>query len=234
LYGPSYFGIAGYLDDDRSYFMARPLATAAGAQWVGNNDVGLGVDLTAWRGPWYVSAAAMDGKANRQYPHFSSLGDGQLLYLGEVGFESDRGGPDEGALRLTLSHLDVRDGDEPDKGPGHSAMVSGYRSFDASWALAGRWSRSWKRLSGDYQELYSVGLLWLLPFGRSLDVFGVGAFTGQPSDAARGTESGTELFYRLQISQTLNLMPSVQYWNRDQTGGGSGAWVGGLRVNFEF
>ena len=234
LYGPSYFGIAGYLDDDRSYFMARPLATAAGAQWVGSNDLGLGVDLTAWNGPWYVSAAAMDGKANRQYPDFSSLGDGQLLYLGEVGVELDRGGPAEAAVRVTLSHLDVRDGDGPDKGPGQSAMVSGYRNFAGRWALAGRWSRSWKRLSADYRELYSLGFLWLAPPARSRDVFGVGVFTGQASDASRGRESGSELFYRLQITQTLNLMPSVQYWNRDQTGGDSGAWVGGLRVNFEF
>ncbi len=234
LYGPSYFGISGYLDDDRSYFMARPLATPAGAQWVGGNDIGLGVDLTAWNGPWYVSAAAMDGKANRQYPHFSSLADGQLLYLGEVGLEFDRGGPNEAAVRLTGSHLDVHDGAAPDKGPGQSAMVSGYRTFAGRWALSGRWSRSWKRLSSDYRELYALGLLSLRPLSRSLDVAGLGVFTGQPSDASRGTESGAELFYRLQLTQALNLMGSAQYWSRDRAGGGSGAWVGGLRVNFEF
>ena len=46
--------------------------------------------------------------------------------------------------------------------------------------------------------------------------------------------AGSELFYRLQITQAVNLMPSIQYWNRDRAGSGSGAWVGGLRVNFEF
>lgn len=234
LYGPSYFGVARYLDDDRAYFMARPLATAAGAQWVGNNDIGLGATVTAWKGPWYVSAGAMDGKANRNYPDFPSLADGQLLYLGEVGLEWDVGGPNEAALRLTGSYLDVRDGAAPDKGPGQSAMISGYRNFAGRWALAGRWSRSYERLSADYRELYSVGVLWLVPFSRSHDAFALGVFTGQPSDSSRDRESGTELIYRLQITQAINLLPSIQYWSRDETGGGSGAWIGGLRVNFDF
>ena len=48
LYAPSYFGPARYLDDDRRFFMARPLAAAAGAQWVGYNDIGLGVNGVVW------------------------------------------------------------------------------------------------------------------------------------------------------------------------------------------
>ena len=35
LFAASYFALTTYLDDDRRYFMARSLAAAAGAQWVG-------------------------------------------------------------------------------------------------------------------------------------------------------------------------------------------------------
>jgi hypothetical protein len=236
LYGPSYFGVGIYLDDDRRFFMARPLATAAGAQWVGFNDIGLGVTLTRWSGPLHVTLGAMDGKANRKYPDFGSLLDGQLLYLAEVGYEHDLEGPDETALRLTFSHLDVEDGDAPQRGPGQSLMVSGVKTFDGSWALAVRWSKSFERLSADYRDLISLGLLLLEPTQRENDILGVGAFLADPSDESFGAEYGGEVFYRLQLTQAMNLMPDLQYWSNDRTDDGSseGKWIIGFRLNFEF
>jgi hypothetical protein len=235
LYAPSYFGPARYLDDDRRFFMARPVAAAGGAQWVGNNDIGLGVNGVFWKNPLYVSVAVMDGKANRQYPDFGSLVDGEFLYLGEIGYERDADGPNEVALRLTVSHLDVHDGVGPERGPGQSVMVSGDRKFNGRWALAGRWSRSFERLSGDYRELFSLGAMWLEPFGRSQDIAGFGIFAGEPSDADRGVESGFEVFYVLRFTQTVSLMPDVQYWHRnDRDGPGARSWVLGFRADFEF
>jgi hypothetical protein len=235
LYAPSYFGPARYLDDDRRFFMARPLAAAGGAQWVGYNDIGLGVNGILWKNPFYVSLALVDGKANRQYPDFASLFDGQFLYLGEIGFERDVDGPNEAALRLTVSHLDLDDGEGPEHGPGQSVMLSGDRHFNGRWALAGRYSRSFERLSADYRGLLSVGVMWLLPFARSQDIAGFGLFAGDPSDPDRGTESGFEVFYRLQLTQAVGLMPDLQYWSRDdRDGDGARAWVWGIRAEFEF
>ncbi|MBT8108698.1 MAG: hypothetical protein KJP17_10710 [Gammaproteobacteria bacterium] len=235
IYAPSYFGAARYLDDDRRYFMARPLATAAGAQWVGFNDVGLGVNGIAWNGPWYLSLAAIDGKANRQYPDFKSLQDLQLLYIGEVGFESDIDGPNEAAVRLTVSHLDVTDGDNPSKGRGQSIMISAEKRFNGRWAVAGRWSESFERLSADYRDLYSIAAMWLTPLERDADIAGLGLFSGRPSDGTRGRESGGEIFYRVKLTQAVGLMVDFQYWSRDDDGGEStDSRVWGLRTEFEF
>ena len=235
LYAPSYFGPARYLDDDRRFFMARPLAAAAGAQWVGNNDIGLGINGIVWKSPLYASVAIMDGSANRRYPDFSSLADGQFLYLGEVGFERDVDGPNEAALRVTFSHLDVNDGENPEKGAGQSVMVSGDIRFQGRWALAGRWSKSFNRLSADYRELASLGLLRLDPFSRSQDLVGLGLFAGDPSDSTRGWESGVEVFYRLRLTQAISVMPDIQYWWRDdQDGERARTWVWGIRSEFEF
>jgi len=235
LYAPSYFGPARYLDDDRRFFMARPLAAAAGAQWVGYNDIGLGVNGIAWKAPIYVSVALVDGRANRQFLDFSSVFDGQLLYLGEIGFESDVDGPNEAAIRVTVSHLDVADGEEPELGPGQSLMISGDKRFDGKWALAGRWSRSYNRLSADYKELASLGLLWLGPLGRSTDLGGFGLFAGKPSDGTLGWESGFEIFYRLRLTNAVSVLPDLQYWRRDDPDGdGTRSWVWGIRSEFEF
>jgi len=235
LYAPSYFGPARYLDDDRRFFMARPLAAAAGAQWVGFNDIGLGVNTIFWKGPWYASLAILDGKANRKYPDFGSLWDGEFLYLGEVGYERDADGPNESAVRLTVSHLDVRDGDNPAAGPGQSIMVSADRRFDGRWALAGRWSRSFNRLSADYRDLVSIGILSLAPFAREQDIAGFGVFTGRPSDSQRGRESGFEVFYRVVLTQAVGVMPNLQYWSRDEPSGENArTYVWGIRAEFEF
>ena len=235
LYAPSYFGPARYLDDDRRFFMARPLAAAGGAQWVGNNDIGLGVNGVFWKNPLYVSVAVMDGNANLNYPDFASLADGQLLYLAELGFERDVDGPNEAAVRLTVSHLDLRDGEGPEHGPGQSVMISADRHFGGHFALAGRWSKSFERLSADYRELASLGLMWLRPFSRLQDIAGLGFFVGDPSDPDRGTESGFEIFYRLKLTQALSVMSNLQYWSRDDRHGeGPRTWVWGIRAEFEY
>jgi len=61
------------------------------------------------------------------------------------------------------------------------------------------------------------------------------AWVGDPSDSDRDVESGFEIFYKAQISQALTLTPDIQYWSTDgATDHGTHAWVGGLRLNFEF
>jgi len=234
LFAAGYFGSAVYLDDDRKFFMARPLAAAAGAQWVGNNDIGLGANVVVWRNPYYISLAAIDGKANRKYPDFDSLLDGELLYLGEVGIESDLDGPNEAIVRLTATHLDLS-GENPEEGPGESMMFSAERRFGGRWAIFGRWSKSFRRLSADYRELLSAGGAWLRPFGFDQDFMGFGFFAGTPSDPAKSDEYGAELSYKVQLTQDFSVMPDLQYWYRsDPDSQRTSVWIAGVRANFEF
>jgi hypothetical protein len=234
LFAAGYFGSAVYLDDDRKFFMARPLAAAAGAQWVGSNDIGLGANLVLWHSGYYVSVAAIDGKANRKYPQFDSFLDGEFLYLAEAGFEHNLDGPNETIFRVTASHLDL-DGDNPENGPGQSLIVSAERRFDGRWAAFGRWSKSYNRLSADYRELLSLGMAWLQPFNFSQDFMGLGFFVGDPASPERGDEYGAELSYKLQLTQDASLMPDLQYWyRRDPDGQRTATWIAGIRFNFEF
>jgi len=233
LFASSNFGIARYLDDDRRNFLARPLAAAAGAQWIGDHDIGLGVNVIGWRNPFYVAVAVMDAKAKRTWPDVSSLLDGELLYIGEVGYERDEDGPNHAALRLTLSYMDRDDGAGPEKGPGYAVALSAVRRFDGRFAVFGRWTRSWHRRSSKYRELLSIGGAWTRPFGRGEDFLGLGFFVADPSDGKRHTESGIELSYRVQLTQALSVMPDLQYWMRDEAGGDVDAVIVGVRLNFE-
>ncbi len=235
LFTPAFFGPSVYLDDDRRFFLARPLASAAGAQWVGSNDIGLGAQIVAWKHDLYATFSVIDGDADRKFPDFSSLAEGRLLYLGEVGIERDMDGPNEFAIRFTFTHLDetVRDGTV--KPPGESAIISFERKFDDRWALAGRWSKSYRRLTADYQELYSFGLLLLRPFSFDDDSVGLGLFAGDPADSGKGTEYGAEIFYKLRLTQDVSFMPDIQYWHRDDSDGTQvRSWVYGVRLNLDF
>jgi carbohydrate-selective porin OprB len=114
-------------------------------------------------------------------------------------------------------------------------MISGDRQFGGHFALAGRWSKSFERLSADHRELASLGLMWLQPFSRSQDIAGLGFFVGDPSDPDRGTESGFEVFYRLKLTQAVSVMPDLQYWSRDDRHGeGARTWAWGIRAEFEY
>ena len=235
LFAAGFFGLTGYLDDDRQYFMARPLAAAGGAQWVGANDIGLGVQLIGWRNGFYGTAAIIDGSADRQFPDLDSLDDGRFLYVGEVGFERDLGGPHEMSTRLTVTHLDATIENGVSKPAGQSIILSFARTYDSHWVIAGRWSKSFRRLTADYRELYSAGLIRLQPLGHDGDSLGFGVFAGEPTDATRGTEYGAELFYKLRLTQDVSVMPDIQYWRRsDADGGTTRTFVYGLRINFAY
>lgn len=235
LFAPAFFAQSVYLDDDRQLFLARPLAAAAGAQWVGSNDIGLGAQVVTWKRDWYTTVSVIDGDSDRTFPDFSSLAEGRFLYLGEVGIERNLGGPNEFTIRFTYTHLDetVRDGAV--KPAGESAIISFERKFNDRWALAGRWSKSYRRLTADYRELYSFAAVLLQPFSFDDDSVGLGLFAGDPADSAKGTEYGAEIFYKLRLTQGISLMPDVQYWYRDDSGGTqTRSWVCGFRLNFEF
>lgn len=235
LFAAGFFGLTGYLDDDRLFFLARPLAAAGGAQWVGANDIGLGAQLVGWRQGYYATAAIIDGSADREFPDFDSLGDGRFLYVAETGFERDLGGPHELTARLTITHLDGTVEDGETKPAGESVILSFARKYHDRWVVAARWSKSYTRLTSDYRELVSLGLIHLSPAELDGDSIGIGVFAGKPSDATRGTEFGAEVFYKLRLTQDISIMPDIQYWYRDDSGvSAARAAIFGIRVNFAY
>jgi hypothetical protein len=235
LFAAGFFGLTGYLDDDRQYFLARPLAAAGGAQWVGANDIGLGAQLVGWRRGYYATAAIIDGSADRKFPNFDSLGDGRFLYVAEAGYERDIGGPHEMTARLTVTYLDATVEDGESKPAGESVILSLARKFHDRWVVAARWSRSYGRFTSDYRQLVSLGLIHLQPAELDGDSLGIGVFAGDPSDATKGTEYGAEVFYKLRMTQDVSIMPDIQYWHRDDPGlSDTRSVVYGVRINFAY
>ena len=93
---------------------------------------------------------------------------------------------------------------------GQSAILSVDRRLGETWVVAARWSKSFRRLTSDYRELYSAGLIRLQPFEMDGDSLGFGVFLGRPSDGQRGNEYGAEVFCKLRLTQDTSVMPDIQ------------------------
>jgi porin len=80
-----------------------------------------------------------------------------------------------------------------------------------------------------YNETVGIG------FGRLIrqwsDVFGFGINWGDPPDESLRDQWTAEVFYRLQLSQNLQLTPSIQYLKDPALNPEhSSVWVAGLRM----
>jgi hypothetical protein len=90
-------------------------------------------------------------------------------------------------------------------------------------------------LTGDHQELFSLGVILLRPFTFDDDFAGIGLFAGDPSGSSKGTEYGAEINYKVRLTQDLSCMLDIQYWHRDDTDGTQvRSLVYGLRLNHDF
>lgn len=80
-----------------------------------------------------------------------------------------------------------------------------------------------------YNETATIGVGRLIR--QWSDVFGIGLNWGDPPDESLKDQWTAEVFYRLQLSQNLQLTPSIQYLKDPaQNPEHSSIWVAGLRM----
>ena len=80
-----------------------------------------------------------------------------------------------------------------------------------------------------YNETVTIGAGRLIR--QWSDVFGVGLNWGQPPDDSLPAQWTAEVFYRMQLSQNLQLTPSIQYLKDPALNPvHSSVWVAGLRM----
>ncbi len=176
-------------------------------------------------GRWYIKGAIND--ANGTITDESFFGDGAEFYTwGEVGWSPTRGEQYFTNVHVMAWHVDER----KDKGidSAHGIAIGANKTWNEAWM-------GWLRLGWSdgaapiYNETATVG------FGRLIrqwsDVFGVGLNWGDPPDESLKEQWTAEVFYRLQLSQNLQLTPSIQYLKDPALNPKhSSVWVAGLRM----
>lgn len=199
-----------YANWDRESFLSQPLA---------GNPVRVapqcGLGAYARLQPtqsWYLSASVMDGEGTDRGPDLQALGAGGFATLAEVGFTPRGGSYRVGWQAVDSSHL----------GPYSQAfLVSAEQEVADGVAVFARYGASDGRRT-DLRKMASGGVVFTDPFGFPDDWIGLGASWGRPSDPALPDNLGLEAYWRLQLSERVQLTPDIQFLLRPEphvTGG---------------
>lgn len=209
---------------------------------------------------WYLSVGAADAQADKRETGFNTTfhDEDYFLYLAETGITPQLdsvNGPLQGAYRVGLWYSPEPRANTQDDENGRAWRddTGVYLSFDQLLAKENDDPEDAQGLgaffrygyaddkTNDIPDFYSVGVQYAGLFeGRDADVLGVGYARGFFSDRASTVyrddyESVVETYYSAQVTQWLNLSPSVQYVaNPGGTGNTKDAIVLGLRATMTF
>jgi porin len=201
-------------------YFGQPYATNPARSFPQN---GLGLQLRAEPVEWlYFHFLMSDSDAISSHSPFTTI-EGRWLYAGEVGFRPKFEGPGQGTYRFMLYHRETE--------PAH----------EFGWALSAD-----QNLTGDYgvflryggndgdinaiDHLVAAGFSFLRPFDRQNDQAGIGVSYTHPSDDDLRDEYATETYYRLQLTEGIELSGSAQLIFDPSAGDRDTVAVFGLRL----
>jgi hypothetical protein len=201
-------------------FFGQPYATNPARSFP---DSGLGLfaraDLTD---ALYLQGTISDGDAISTHSPFTSV-NGRWLYAGEVGFTPIIPGLGQGMYRFMLYQREIESADE----------VGWALSFDQN--LTDRFGVFLRYGGNDgginaIEHLVSAGFSFLQPLDRINDQAGIAVSYTHPSDDNARDEYAAEVYYRLQLSEGLELSASTQFIHDPSAGDETNIAIFGLRA----
>lgn len=184
-----------------SQFFGQPYATNPARSFPAN---GLGFMLRAEPTDWlYAHFTMSDSDADADESPFTTI-DGRWLYAGELGLSPKIDGLGQGIYRLMLYQRDAEFGNE------FGWSLSADQNLSDHLGVFLRYGGN----DGDInsiEHLVSAGISFLTPFGREDDEAGIGLSYTHPADDDLRDEYAAELYYRLQVTEGLELSGSAQF-----------------------
>ncbi len=207
-YDPNDFhDVLGYANPWTTFSNAAVLLNASIAlpdwSWGAGYGTWLGEDDE--HGRWYVKGAIND--ANGTITDESFFSDGAEFYKwAEVGWSPSRAEQYFTNVHVMAWHVDERE--EKGIDSAHGIAIGANKTWNEEWMVFARLGFS-DGAAPIYNETATIGVGKLIR--QWSDVFGIGVNWGQPPDDSLSAQWTTEVFYRLQLSQNLQLTPSIQY-----------------------
>ena len=179
---------------------------------------GLGATARIQTDLWYVAGGFQDAQGKKTTSGFSTFGDGDFFYAGELGLTPLLEGLGQGNYRFTYWYSDAipAAGDPSDQGFAFS--------FDQELVpeVFGAFLR-YGYAQGDVtgiEQIVSGGVGGTFVPGRPDDVVGIGLAWGEPTGSAR-EQWTSEIFYRIQLAEREQLTVGMQFitdpsYNLDQ------------------
>jgi hypothetical protein len=226
-----FFGTNKYHNDDRYVFLHTVLSGLQGANWAATGK-GIGAMLDVRGDEFYSTVGFTDAKANQNYPDFQSFADGKYHYLGEIGWTPTFGCDSEGEYKITQSYT-ARTGDPNDVGQreGYGLILSGRQDINRRVGISARWNKSFERFNSGLRESLATGFTFTGIGNYKDDWISFGFFYGKPIDRTLQEEHGMEVYWRAQLTKTIDVTPDFQVYF-DRAGQPGPAFFGALRIRF--
>jgi porin len=203
-------------------FFSQPFATNPGRSFPDN---GLGVHLRFEPSDaLYYHFLMSDSDAVSTESPFAHI-HGRFVYAGEVGYRPTIEGLGRGIYRLMIYFRDADSADEL------GWSLSADQNLSDHYGVFLRYGGNDGDLNA-IEHILSGGLSWLTPFGRVNDQAGIAASWTRPSDDDFRDEYSTEVYYRLQLTEGIELSGSTQLIVDPSAGDQDLAAVYGLRLRF--
>ena len=200
-YGGNYWG------SDEKYFMNQ--AFTGNFPAIAYPSKGLGFNITTKLSDlWYISAGAQDGEGEATSTGFHTLfNDYSLFSAAELGFTPTIEGWGKGTYRLTGWYRDRGKGAGTPHDAGISLSIDQHIGEHIIPFL--RVGVAEGNITG-VQDMISAGVGWQGKLITPLDVVGVAASWGRPTDHDLKDQFAAEFFYRLQVSRDTQLTVGYQ------------------------
>ena len=151
----------------------------------------------------FVHAVAVDTEGSQQ-GNIETLADRKYAEVVEAGWTSGSLGG-----RYRLYRAGVWRDDTRDRGSGHGGGFEFDHELTDGWTPFGRFAFG-TRTGTAIKDEYEIGLAQVHPFGRRGDMFGASFAYSQPNAPARHHESVFESFYRIRLTQSVELGPDLE------------------------
>jgi porin len=197
-----YVTLSMFNNDERTQFLNGAndgnLAVASDGTYAG----GGAVEFQATKHV-FVHAIAVDTEGAQQR-NIETLVDRKYAEGAEVGWSS--GSPGE---KYKLYRAGMWRDDTKDRGSGYGGGFEFDHELTDGWTPFGRFSFATKTGTAIKDE-YGLGLAQVHPFGRRGDMFGAALNYSEPNAPAKHHESIFESFYRLRLTQSVEVGPDVE------------------------
>jgi porin len=201
-------------------FFSQPFATNPARSFAQN---GLGFQARAEPVDWlYLHFLMSDGDAISNHSPFTTI-RGNWLYAGEVGLKPVVPNLGQGIYRFMLYQRENEAANEV------GWAISADQNLSEEYGVFLRYGGNDAGINS-IEHLVSVGVSWLQPFGRINDQAGIAASYTHPSSPDLRDEYSTEVYYRLQLSEGIEVSASTQLIFDPSAGDQDEVAVFGLRA----
>lgn len=185
--------LSGPLDDNSTVALPAP---------------GLGANVTVRPTRWLYLAAGVNDSGSTAGNMPQNISIENTFWIGEFGFPVDIENVGPGTYRFYGWWSRLANGvPTPVEGEGFGISID--QQVGEHFVPFMRYGIA----SGDFarfEQYVSVGTALIKPFGRKNDMFGVGVNWGSPTDDSLRDEWLIETFYRLQLTELLQISPDLQ------------------------